>query len=223
MAKELPYFQFEPAEYLSKDISFCSLSAQGLFMNICAYYWLRKCKITKEQVLRRLNYPKELEELIDEGVIDIKNDYLVIKFLDSQMVNATNLSKEQSRKGKLGGRPKKPNESQPKAEQNPNESHKIREDKIKQEEIRKEEIKINIEKRKLKFSSTIEPFIEIYGKELLYEFFKYWTEPNKSGTKFRQEMEKTWSLDRRLETWAKNDRSFKGNKPQLTTTADDNR
>ena len=24
MAKELPYFQFEPAEYLTKDISFCS-------------------------------------------------------------------------------------------------------------------------------------------------------------------------------------------------------
>ena len=28
MAKELPYFKFEPAEYLTKDISFCSLSAQ---------------------------------------------------------------------------------------------------------------------------------------------------------------------------------------------------
>ena len=37
MAKELPYFQFEPAEYLTKDISFCSLSAQGLFINICCF------------------------------------------------------------------------------------------------------------------------------------------------------------------------------------------
>jgi hypothetical protein len=34
MAKELPYFKFEPAEYLTKDV-FCSLAAQGLFINLC--------------------------------------------------------------------------------------------------------------------------------------------------------------------------------------------
>ena len=54
MAKELPYFQFEPAEYLTKDISFCSLSAQGLFINICSFYWQRQCKLTKEQFLKEL-------------------------------------------------------------------------------------------------------------------------------------------------------------------------
>jgi hypothetical protein len=40
MAKELPYFKFEPAEYLTKDVS-CSLAAQGLFINLCSYYWQR--------------------------------------------------------------------------------------------------------------------------------------------------------------------------------------
>ena len=30
---------------------------------------------------------------------------------------------------------------------------------------------------------------------------------NKSNTKFKQELEKTWSLERRLETWAKNDKN----------------
>jgi hypothetical protein len=63
----------------------------------------------------------------------------------------------------------------------------------------------NIYRRKLKFASTLEPYLVTYGKELLNDFYKYWTEPNKSNTKFRQELEKTWSLERRLETWSKND------------------
>lgn len=70
----------------------------------------------------------------------------------------------------------------------------------------------NIDDRKLKFSSTLKPFVDIYGKELIREFYNYWTEPNKSNTKFRQETEKTWSLERRLETWAKNDINFNKNK-----------
>lgn len=63
----------------------------------------------------------------------------------------------------------------------------------------------NIDDRKLKFASTLKPFLETYGRDMINDFFKYWTEPNKSNTKFKQELEKTWSLDRRLETWSKND------------------
>jgi len=73
----------------------------------------------------------------------------------------------------------------------------------------------NIDERKLKFASTLKPFIDIYGKDFLNDFYKYWTEPNKSNSKFKQELEKTWSLERRLETWAKNDKNFNNNvKPQ---------
>lgn len=67
----------------------------------------------------------------------------------------------------------------------------------------------SIDERKLKFASTLKPFVDVYGKELMNEFYSYWTEPNKSNTKFKQELEKTWSLERRLETWAKNDKNFK--------------
>jgi hypothetical protein len=74
----------------------------------------------------------------------------------------------------------------------------------------------NIDVRKLKFADTLKPFLQTYGKDFLNEFFKYWTEPNKSNTKFKQELEKTWSLERRLETWAKNDKTF--NKDKQATT-----
>lgn len=71
--------------------------------------------------------------------------------------------------------------------------------------------KEDIDVRKLKFAETLKPFLEIYGKNLCNDFYKYWTEPNRSNTKFRQETEKTWDIVRRLETWAKNDKNFAKN------------
>lgn len=68
--------------------------------------------------------------------------------------------------------------------------------------------KEDLNARKLKFSSTLQPYLNIYGKDLLNDFYKYWTEPNKSQTKFRQELEKTWDLERRLSKWANNDKQF---------------
>lgn len=138
MAKELPYFKFEPAEYLTKNISFCSLSAQGLFVNICSYYWQRNCKLTTEQVLKRLNYKTELDELISEGIIDLQDDFIVIKFLDNQLVEVEKTSKQNALNGAKGGRPKKPTESEnkPTALIPLSETKAIREDKIKEDKIK---------------------------------------------------------------------------------------
>jgi len=70
-------------------------------------------------------------------------------------------------------------------------------------------IKINnIDSRKLKFADTLKPFVSIYSKELVRDFYNYWTEPNQSNTKFKKELEKTWDTKRRLDNWAKNDKTF---------------
>ena len=134
MAKELPYFQFEPAEYLTKDVSFCSLSAQGLFINICSYYWQRNCELTEDQVLRRLNYSDELSELINEGVIVSIDGNLSIKFLDLQKDKATKTSIKNSENGSKGGRPK--TQIKPKLNPIQTQTKGIREDKIKEDEIK---------------------------------------------------------------------------------------
>lgn len=224
MAKELPYFQFEPAEYLTKDISFCTLSAQGLFINICAFYWQRQCKLNKEQFLRRFNYVKEFEELIKEGIIDLDNEEIKIKFLDIQYNKATEFAKEQSRKGSLGGRPKKPNESQIKAEEKPNESQTkaIREDKIiednrREEKIIEDEIRKNdIKNREIQFAEKLKPFLDEYGKDMLNDFYLYWTEPNNTGKKMKFELQKTFDISRRLIRWSTN--SFNQTKKQEPKT-----
>lgn len=63
----------------------------------------------------------------------------------------------------------------------------------------------SIELRKKEFSASLEPFLKKYGKDTLNDFYRYWTEPNKSGTQFRKELERTWSTAGRLSTWVKND------------------
>lgn len=154
MAKELPYFKFEPAEYLTKDISFCSLSAQGLFINICSYYWQRNCKLTKEQLLKRLNHETELNELIREGVIDLNDSNIIIKFLDLQLVDVSKTSKVNSINGAKGGRPKKAKQNPKESQTKPNalislsETKGIREDKIILDEIKEEEKIITINNKK---------------------------------------------------------------------------
>jgi hypothetical protein len=211
MAKELPYFKFEPAEYLTKDISFCSLSAQGLFINICSYYWQRQCKLTKSQLFKRLNHFDEFDELIDEGIIDLKDngEDLIIKFLDNQLNEVEIKSKTNSSNGSKGGRPKKnPIESEIKPNQNQIQSElkAIREDKIK--EYNKIESKPSLETRSLAFKSELVPFKQNYSIDMLKSFYDYWTEPNHSKTKMRYEMEKTFDVDRRLKTWSKRQKDF---------------
>jgi hypothetical protein len=71
-------------------------------------------------------------------------------------------------------------------------------------EKEKEKESNSIDTRKSKFAHTLKPFLDIYSKETIREFYDYWTEPNKSNTKFRQELQKTWSVNRRLETWNNN-------------------
>jgi hypothetical protein len=84
---------------------------------------------------------------------------------------------------------------------------------IKNKEYKKEN---NIQERKLKFADTLKPFLETYGKDLLNDFYNYWTEPNHSNTKMKFELNKTWSIEGRLRTWAKNDKNFNKDKQTIT-------
>ena len=38
-------------------------------------------------------------------------------------------------------------------------------------------------------------------------FFDYWTEPNRSKTKMKFELERTWDVKRRLNTWSSRDKT----------------
>ena len=65
-----------------------------------------------------------------------------------------------------------------------------------------------LNERKEDFYNSLVPFVTQYGKEMVRAFFDYWSEPNKSNSKMRFELERTWDLSRRLSTWASRDNQF---------------
>ena len=73
--------------------------------------------------------------------------------------------------------------------------------------------KTTVDARKEEFYKSLIPYVHKYGRDLIREFFDYWSELNRPGTKMRYELEKTWQTSRRLVTWASRDKNFvdKGN------------
>lgn len=56
--------------------------------------------------------------------------------------------------------------------------------------------------RKEKFYASLVPFVDKYGKDMIRDFFDYWSEMNRSKSKMRFEQQSTWELALRLKTWA---------------------
>lgn len=54
------------------------------------------------------------------------------------------------------------------------------------------------------FREELKKYIPEFGEEMIIEFFDYWSEPNKSRTKMRKDMQPTWDTHRRLLTWFRN-------------------
>ena len=59
--------------------------------------------------------------------------------------------------------------------------------------------------RRDEFYKSLIPFLSTYGKDMIRDFFDYWSEQNKSGTQMRFEKQPTWEVAKRLATWNKRD------------------
>ena len=57
-----------------------------------------------------------------------------------------------------------------------------------------------------------------YDESILNGFIDYWTEPNKSNTKMKFELNKTWKTELRLKTWATNKKKWDKPKNNNTTS-----
>lgn len=65
-----------------------------------------------------------------------------------------------------------------------------------------------LEERKTEFVDTLKPYLEEYGKELLNEFYFYWSATAINGRKMKFEKERSWNLEARLRNWANNSKKF---------------
>ncbi len=72
-------------------------------------------------------------------------------------------------------------------------------------------LKKTIENRMSEFENSLQIYLKEFGKDLLNDFYLYWTEKKPNGKKMRFEMEKTFDIKRRLDRWNKNSFNKKHN------------
>lgn len=70
----------------------------------------------------------------------------------------------------------------------------------------------SIEERKSKFYDALAKYVDEYPKQMLRDFFDYWTEHGEKDKKLRFEKEKTFGIKQRLSTWySRNPKQYEQN------------
>lgn len=87
MAKELPYFKFEPNQWENGNIQMLSREDKGLFIDLCSMYWSRLGDLPiKLAIMKLCNGNKNsLDELIENNIVTIKENNIKISFLEEQL------------------------------------------------------------------------------------------------------------------------------------------
>jgi len=141
MAKELPFFKFEPNQWENGNIQICSREDKGLFIDLCCMYWSRLGDVPFKLAINKLcaGNATALVSLCDNKIIVVENDFIRIDFLEEQLSEFDNTRKQNSKNAKEGWekRHKQREESERIATASiPQcETDAIREDNIREEEI----------------------------------------------------------------------------------------
>ncbi len=68
----------------------------------------------------------------------------------------------------------------------------------------------SLSERKIEFYNSLKQYVPKYGKEMVREFYDYWTEHGERDRKMKFEKEKTFGVSKRLVRWKKNESKFNG-------------
>lgn len=74
-----------------------------------------------------------------------------------------------------------------------------------------------LKEREKKLIDMMMPYKSLYSADELNSFYSFWSEPNKSLTKLRYELQPTWDVKRRLATWHRKTTERISNGRQQTT------
>ena len=145
MAKDLPYFKFFCSEWNDGDVTLETFEHQGLFINICSYYWSNECDLHLDKLLKRFRGSEELiDDLSAANLFKINEDRTIsITFLDEQAKDRGKLCNQNSINAKKRWE-KKRKESEKDAvvlnSHSENNAIKKREEEIRKEKIIKDNI-----------------------------------------------------------------------------------
>lgn len=223
---KLSWFKFCPTDWVMGKIQRCPEVTQARFMRLICLYWNKECVLSYEDAEIEID-KDHLELLISKKIIKIEEHFLLIDFLNEQLEDISETS--QKRREAVLKRWAKVKQNDTKEDLIDTNIIQVYTsvlqsdtDKSRVEEIRKDKIRVeDINSRKLKFANTLTEFNSIYSRELLKDFYEYWTESNDKGIKFRREMQKTWNLKLRLNKWESNNKNFKQNgKSKITDSTE---
>ena len=159
MAKELPYFKFEPNQWENGNIQMLSREDKGLFMDLCSMYWSRLGDVPLKLAVQKLcgGNATAFDSLISEQIFEVIDERVCINYLNEQLSEFEDTSKQNSKNAKARWekhRKQKDSSDRNATASNPQcESDAIREEKSKEE-------KSNIDSNKL-----LSVFNSILGKK----------------------------------------------------------
>ena len=142
---------------------------------------------------------KVLDLLKNYNLFEFEGDFFYSKSLSRRMEKLEKIKEVRRASGKKGGKAKA--NVKVLLENEEAIAKQVKQSKVKQSKVKqsKEDKIIN---KTGKFKKQVLEFQSQYDLEMLEEFILYWSEPNKSGTKIKWEMEPTWDMGRRLSRWA---------------------
>lgn len=146
MAKELPYFKFEPNQWENGNIQMLSREDKGLFIDLCSMYWSRLGDVPFKLAVQKLcgGNATALDSLCEEKIIEVIDSNIYINFLSEQLNEFEDVSKQNSKNAKDGWvkrrKQKEESERNATALNSQCENDAIREDKIKEDKKKKENI-----------------------------------------------------------------------------------
>lgn len=144
MAKELPFFKFEPNAWENGNIQMLSRECKGLFIDICSMYWSRLGDLPAKLVIQKLcaGNATALNPLCDENIIEVIDGNIYIQFLTIQLQEFETTSSKNSENARLGWekrrKQKASSDRNATASKSQSETKAIREEKIREEEIRED-------------------------------------------------------------------------------------
>jgi hypothetical protein len=103
MAKELPYFKFEPNEWINGNIQMASPIEKAYFIELCCLYWSRLGDVPVELAIRKSceGNATAFNSLKDLSIFRVAENRIEINFLDVQMAEFFSVSKQNSENAKI--------------------------------------------------------------------------------------------------------------------------
>lgn len=139
MAKELPFFKFEPSQWDNGNIQLCSWEAKGIFISLCSMYWQRLGDLPYKLAVQKVcnGNATALDSLCEEKVITVIDGLICIDFLNEQLSEFENISQTNSENARSGWekRRNKATAMPSQSDRNARREEKRRGDKIKEDNI----------------------------------------------------------------------------------------